>query len=141
MAESLSLTLREIINLNAALVALDGYIRIIKDDKGEKAVTVPYIFGGRTRSKLSQMFVLTKRFADGYVKTRDDIIKEISGGDRINENDHENVKKFNIESNKALDCNIMVEGIMFISFDDLKLDDNPIPGSILAALAPIIKTV
>jgi hypothetical protein len=29
--------------------------------------------------------------------------------------------------------------IALISADDLKLDDNPIPGSVLAGLAPIIK--
>lgn len=139
MAESRTLTVRDLVNLHAAL-ALEGHPRIVKDEKGgEKVVIIPYVFGGATRWALSRMLVLTKGYADLFSKTRDALIKELSGGDTIAETDTDKVKAFNVKLNEVLDTKEVVDGILTVTIADLKLDENPIATNVLVALTPIIK--
>lgn len=136
----MQLTVNQQVDLNAALSSLDGYQRVIKDEatKTEKVVFVPYSFSGKTRWNLGKAITITKRAADDLNKVKDDLIREISGGDRIAPEDHASVTAFNLKWIEVLQTQEEVP-ILSLTLDELNLDVNPIPSSVLSVLSLIVK--
>lgn len=140
MSNTRKFTVREANELYAALSSLDGSTVIVGKEDDQKAVTVPYRFGGKTRWNLTKALSKFKVYADNFTKIRDDLINEISGGSgAIKPEDSESILKLNKELTAALEQEIEVNGVLSIDLAELNLDDNQIPTVVLATLAPLIK--
>lgn len=135
----MKLPIRTLLELHAALASLDGRQRVIKDGETEKIVVVPYAFSGKTRWNIAKNLSVLKRVNEDYVKARDALINELSGGNgTIDENDTTSIKRMNEELKQVLDTEEDALGLLTFDLAALNLDDNPIAGSVLVMLTPLI---
>lgn len=117
------------------LRALDGYERVIKDGERERVVQELYKLGGGLRFQIAKDIAKLTIVADALHKARNDLVRGLSGGkDRI---PPEKAGEFYAEERAMLDAQQDIE-LSMIQVEELKLDQNPIPGSILALLAPLL---
>ena len=127
-----------------ALVSLDGYTEFADGKIKEK---VYYNFSGKTKYNIIKNLNILKRYIENFDKTRDELIKSISGGkDSIAQEDKESILKFNKSVAEILETEEDVKGLLKIKFDDLWLDDekdtdgkivrkgNKIPNTIIESL-------
>ena len=137
----MQLALNSALELVAALRALDGYQRVIKSGENEQIIQASYKLDGSTRRKISKNIAVLKVEAAAFQEASSKLFQEISGGvDRLNPDILEEafkITQFNRENDKLLKEVIEVE-LLTIAAAKLQLDDNPIPGSVLASLEPII---
>ena len=137
-SESISLSVSEALNAQVALAALDGYDKVVKDDRGqEKAVRVPYVLDGKVRMAIAQDLGALKAILAAFQVARIGKINEIGKGEAI--------KAGSAEENAAgkaisemLEIKQNVEGTKF-SKEDLGLisaANNQIPPTILLNLGP-----
>jgi hypothetical protein len=126
------LTVEQALNISAALRALDTYEA---KDKDGKSYAAPYTFSGVTRMAIAVDLEKTSAVLKTYQATLNEVIKTMSGGTGT------------VPGNKMADYNVEVlkmlaapAGVSLtrIKQADLKLDENPIPGSVLGLLLPII---
>lgn len=136
-----STTIAQLYALLAAHQALDGHEKIVRDAQGERAVTTPYTLGGLTRLALAQNISAIEGVVRGFEKVRKDLIRQHAGETgSFDETD---------EGRAALArCNREVATILEqerevslarIKSEDLRLDQNPIPGTVLSGLMPILQ--
>lgn len=132
-----SLTNEQALGIFGALSALDGYEKVLKDGASEKAVKVPYDFGGGLRLVIAQDMVALKPKVDAYTTAHNALIMQLSNG----KGDFKDNPKGEIEAQDQtltmLSAKIDV-GLTHIREPELKLDENRIPPSILAGLLPIL---
>lgn len=125
------LTLRDCISVLRGLQLLDGRRVIVGAGKStESAETVPYKFAGKVRSAISHnLFVLGQvqlEVDSADRRLRAEIGKEIKPGSKEEE---ALVGKINEYAERP--CKVELDKI---SDSDLRLDDNEIPGTVLAAI-------
>ena len=134
----MKLSLHSVRTVHSALQSLDGYERVIKEGAGERVVHVAYRFDGRTRVKIALALGAMESHLGALQTTANGLIREISEGqERIDAGNAEQVARYNAEMNAALEHEVACE-LDPLTFDELLRDDNPIPGSVLAALSPLI---
>ena len=128
-----SITIDQAIGVMRALGQLDRYE---VQDKDGKAVSIPYKFSGALRYLIASDLDLATTAARQYQTAVNALVMQISGGG--NKVPDELLPKFNEENNKLLAA---PAGVILrkIKLDDLKLDENPIPVSVLSVLMPIIE--
>jgi len=119
---TINLSINEIFSLNSGLMGLDGYQEIIKDGNQEKSVLKFYKFGSGLRLLIAHDLSAMKT-----------IIADIQIAARKTETDEgkDAVTRMGFEK-QALTLEP-------ISTKELDLDHNPIPITVLSALAPILK--
>ncbi len=135
-------TVKQLNDLYAAFAALDGQTHVLKDEaaKTEKAVLVPYKFGGKTRYTIGKNLAILKRHNEAFVKARDGLILELSeGSGTIDDANTALIGRLNKELQDLMSQEEDGSNLFLLSEKDLNLDENPIPGSVLAILLTLIK--
>lgn len=134
-ADTPKLTIGECQTVLVGLQGLDGRNEITKDGS---AVTVPYQFGSaRLRLAIQQNVARLSEMQQGFNKVQQELFREVAGNAaEIKPGSAEMLRytKLVVEAQQA-PCNIELQRIRA---DDLKLDKNEIPGSVLGALDKIL---
>jgi len=135
----MKLSTQAVIDVYNALVTLDGKLRVVKDGEREQVVREPYTFGPGLRVAIAKNIANLKVIADVYAKGRENLILHVTGGrPMIDGNDYEKQLTFAV-ANAQLMAELHEVAVVTIKEDELKLGVNPIPGTVLAAMAPIIE--
>lgn len=138
----MKLSVKTLIELHAALAALDGRFQIVKDSltHTDKVMMVPYKFkSGKTRWRIAKNLNICKQHNEDFTKSRDSLIMEISEGiGVINEADKVKIQELNIKVQQILDTSLEVNGLLNLSEDELDTEANDFPGTVLATLMPLI---
>lgn len=129
--------------LRAALVALDGYARVMRTGDSESASQVPYKLTGETRKNIWRNITRLAEVCDAHDRAVGDKFREISGGrDLMNPEkvagDDRLMAAFNVELNRMNDAEEDFELLPITEDAILCQDTNPVPGSVMAALSPIL---
>lgn len=142
----MKLKISKICQLYAAFSALDGIEEVVEVNGKNSVIKKPYSFSGKVRWNLAKNMRILKVHVDAFGKVRDDLIKEISGGeDEIKDTDKTKIKAFTAQLAQVNDSEEEVEGLLVLSPKDLGLDDddaktsNRIPLAVLDALSDLIK--
>ena len=131
------LTTHQILTLINALASLDGYDRVISEGENkERVVRDFHKIGGATRMTIAKNVARLREIADAHQKTRDQVIREISGGKETVAQDQ--MVEFNKQHAELLAAEHLVQ-IDTIKEEQLKLDSNPIPIAVLIAIQPILE--
>ena len=142
----MKLKINKILELHAALSALDGSDEIVEVDGKNVKIKKPYVFSGKVRWNLAKNIRVLKTHVDSFNTVRDDIIKEISGGSgEITETDKEKLKAFSSKIGDVTSQEEEVEGLLTFTPKDLGLEEdkpeaaNKIPLAVLSALDILVK--
>ena len=131
------LTLEDIIGANAALNQLDGQQ---KEGKDGSFALIPYKFDDATRWNIAKNKRLFKVEAEAYDETRNALIKELSPVNMdVSKEDAATREKFRLRHRELLKKPVELSGLLKIKKSALLKEDlNPIAGSILELLMPIL---
>ena len=133
-------TVRQLNELFTAVTNLDGQTVVVGQGESQKAVTVPYKFGGKARWNLTKITSKLRQHQEDFTKARDAIINDVSGGKgSIQPDDTDAIARLNKELTAALDAEVEVTGLLTVDLNDLNLAENQIPTTILSVLSPLIK--
>jgi hypothetical protein len=139
----LKLTLGKAIALNAALRALDGHQRVVKQGENEQTVTVSYKLTGAVRKAVRRNLVALEPEIDIHNEAVSGKFRELANGhDRLDPNVPEEaikIAQFTREQEHMLKEETDEMKLVEIAESALDLDANPIPGTVLAGLSPILK--
>lgn len=125
----------EVRNLHAAFSMLEGYNKIVKDEK----VVIPYEFSGKTRWNIAKNLRVLNVHITDFNSARDALIKQISNGtNEIDNTNKEQMNEYIKHLNEIDQQEVDVSGLLSIKVDDLALDTNPIPATILAAFKDLV---
>lgn len=119
--------LSEALALYNALLLLDGYVVL---DANKNAVRVPYDFGEashKVRWNITKNLRKLKPHFEDWEKVRTELIKEISGGNSIDTSNKEQMQTFSTKTEELLKQEIVIEGLLKITEEQLNLAKNPIP--------------
>lgn len=124
--------------IRAALGALDGYQKDVPQgtDQPHKVIFVYYEFSGKTRLAISRDLAALDAAIKPYEETRKAIVAayDLNNPKVSPENTAKGNKEWEDAKKPALSATLEV-----IPSDDLKLDTNQIPNTILEQLLPILK--
>jgi len=130
-----TIKLSEARNLHAAFSMLEGYNKVVKDEK----VVIPYEFSGKTRWNIAKNLRILNVLVTDFNSARDALIKQLSNGsNEIDGTNKELMSSYIKEINDIDAQDVDVSGILSIKVDDLNLDVNPIPVGLLAAFKDLI---
>lgn len=137
LASAATLTVSEVLELKAGLQALDGQPTLVpaQGDQPAKVVSVPYKFSSDARWKIFSALTAVKGTLDTFEAARQDLVKRM-GLDTDPKNEAK-LTAFTTEISKDLARKTEVK-LPTLSRAELNLTENAIPGSVLAALAPVI---
>ena len=130
-------TLEEITGISAALGQLDG---VYKETKDGQYALVPFKFDDSTRWNIAKNRRLLKAEIELYSEARDAIIKELSpiNHDLTKETAKER-ESFAARNKELLKNSVELPGLLKLKKSSLLKDDgNPIAGSVLELLIPIV---
>jgi len=135
------LTVQQEINLEQALAALDGHQVVAKVNGQDAVVTVSYDFSGAVRWKILDDIGLLEPKLEAWQKANKAIIDRISGGKGfIAQTDGAGQSAYSSAVNDAMThVDETSPKLETFTRSDLDLDRNPIPGTVLNALAPILQ--
>ena len=136
---SIPLKISEIREIYNALTQLDGYNMAVKDKDREKIIHVSYDIDGEVRWDIGTNLKVLRPYVDQFEKTRKGIVKQISGGASIKEDDLVGLEKFQEEIDKVLDKTEDIEGLTKLKKADLKPKVNKFSPNQLMFLAPLIE--
>lgn len=128
------LTLQQAIDVRAALLALDNYQA---QDKDGRAIALPYKFSGPTRMAIARNLARANEAYQALQTANNALVAQFSGG--AQQVPADKMSAYTTEINKVLQGPADVGAMVKISEADLDLATNPIPGSVLAALVPILE--
>jgi hypothetical protein len=133
--EPINLTIQQTRELYIALSALDGYDKVVKDGANEKIVKTPYVFGGGLRLAIGRNLLAIAPTVQAFDKANRELALQYSNGkDKL---EGEPLVKFQNESQKMGEAKTTAD-LIKIKPSELKLDENPIPGSAIAGLQAIL---
>jgi len=136
------LTMQQVIDVHNGLAALDGRIKFV----GEVKEVVPFKFSGTLLRLIGRWRAATKAEVQGYNETYNALVSRYalsSDGTPYKNADNQiavpqhNLDEFNIENRKLLAQSITIS-LNPIKVEELKLDDNKIPGTALGDIDPIL---
>ena len=136
-----TLSVKTLLEINAALSSLEGTQTIVKgeDGQGDKVVTVPYQFSGKVRWNIAKGLTALKRVSEDFTKARDAVINEVSGGTgRIEPENETAIKTLNEKIADIFASQEDTKGLLSLPLEGLNLDVNQIPLAVLSALEPVI---
>lgn len=120
------------VELSNALSALDGYEKIVKDGEKERGVRGPYKFGGGLRMTNGTNIKALADIVDTHGEAQKDIFNALRGDEDYIQ-DADDQARLAARLNELKPHPVEVEQ-RTISEDELRLDINPIPGTVLANL-------
>jgi hypothetical protein len=145
----MKLKLQEIININAALSALNGYQDTVVVKGENQTVLKPYLFAStKTSWNIAKNRRLIKSAIEDYTEVRNGLIREISGGVEIKEDNLEQMAQFTSKEAALLKEEVEVEGLLKLNLSELlneKIDEhgvktfNPIPADVFNLLFELIE--
>lgn len=137
-----TLTNQRLLELEAALVALDGCDKIVKDGERERVVKDFYKLGGGLRMSMAKNRMVLKAALAAHELARQAAFKEASdGADSIDSKTDEGrlqLQKLNSLMNELAQQTHEVE-LLTLTQDELRLDQNPVPIDVLVGLGPILE--
>ena len=133
-------TIKEIISLNQGLNALNGKQVVVKQEDGKESIMIqPYDFGPKILWNIAKNTSIISKQVKIYGEARDSIIKKLTNGEReIDQKNKYLVNKFFDEVEELEKADVEVTVLLKFKLDDLKVDENKIPPSVLVALLPLI---
>jgi hypothetical protein len=138
-AEPIKLKVADALALNAALSSLDGQQKVVPQGEAPaKLVVVPYEFSGKIRWTIAQNLTALAPSVKSADEARNALVKQVGGeSGTIAATDSVRVSKFTAAYNEILTQPLTVE-LTKVKLEELKLDANPIPATLLSALTPIV---
>lgn len=134
----MKLSIEQMIQINGGLAALDGYQKIIKDGERERVAQELYKLGGGLRLSIAKNKNKIEQILTAFQKARNDLVYQYGNGSASVPDDK--AEAFSRDERPMLEMEHDID-ISAIDVDQLKLDENPIPGTVLSALMPILKGV
>jgi hypothetical protein len=134
----LKLTGEQMMILVNGLTALDGYDRIIKDGAIEKTGHESYKLGCGLRLLIGRDLTALRAAMQPIYDAQRALLFEKSNNTGEVKPDSPEEKQFNMESFKIMLSTAEIE-LYPIPTKELKLDENPIPGSVLSSLGLILE--
>lgn len=134
---SIKLPLTTILNIHGALSQLDGYERVIDDGGKPRIIKEPYRFGEAVFA-LAKLRRVVREHVQDYTEARDNLIREISGGVQIDEENVDQLNRFTESTGKLLKREVDIE-LVKLTRAELNLTKNPIPPSVIDALLDVIE--
>lgn len=140
----MKLKLKQVTKLRAGLVALDGHIKLAEVDGKPVPVQTPYDFTGSFRWNIRKNLRLATDRAEDIEKVRIELIRQhssrVQGFDPFDKSEATAAKlqAYEKEFNGLLEKEEEFAGFLMISQAQLNLDKNPIPGSVLEHLDPLL---
>ncbi|MGQ4812323.1 hypothetical protein GOZ80_14040 [Agrobacterium vitis] len=134
----MKLKLSEATELANAISQLGGQNKVVKEGGVEKAVIVPYAFGGDMRMTLARNLRILKGHVDDFSVARDALINEYSDGTGKIDPDHPKFSALNTAMADLGKQEIDVD-LVLLKEADFRLGDNPIPPALLSSLLTIIE--
>lgn len=131
----MKLSMEKMIAARSALVALDGYDKIIKDGERDRAVRELYKLGGGLRLLIAKNINLLDKEIDPFQRARNTLVMEHA--DASGSVPPDKRAEFVKQERELLDAEYDVD-VVPIKDDELKLDQNPIPASVLAQLGTLL---
>lgn len=127
-----TLTVEQIVNISTALEALDRYDRVSSDGK---VVSMPYVFELRTRLDIAHDLEEARAVRRAYQAAVQARIAKMAGGGAAVPPDQQGA--WVVENEAMLRASSGVR-LRRIKISDLKLDENPVPATVLSVLLPIL---
>ncbi len=132
---------RDILNLLKALSALDGRPTPVtvkdKDREVTQIVIKPYSFSGTARLAMARALVAVKDVNDALSRTHDGLVKQFADPADPTQVSDANMQAFTDEWEKVLDAAVVLK-FARISCTELRVEENQLPVSVLAALDPLL---
>jgi hypothetical protein len=129
--------LTDALNCFAALSALDGRQKIVKDGGEEKVVVEPYTFTGATRMAIARNMSALAAEQKSYNEARIGLIKQFSNGaDQV---PADKMGEFTEEVQKLLEADCPDIKIKKLTEADLNFAVNPLAPSVIAGLLPMLE--
>lgn len=130
------------LNIRQALLALDQpYEKLIEEGRSKKIMNARFEFSKAFRIKLGGMLHQLQGLSDSVQREQDNLLRKyggvVEGEFRVQP---EKWPDWNEEKRELLDAEVSLD-LDEIGEDDLKLDANPIPVSVLALLQPVMAGV
>lgn len=123
------------------LRAFDGYKKIVPSTNPgvpDQIVIVPYELSGRTRMAIAENLSALKPTIDAFEIANGNLSKSFGkNGADVDQKDQEAMAKYIAELTQILKRPVSVN-LVKIPLADLNLDHNPVPPSVISALAPVI---
>lgn len=129
--------LNEALNCLAALNALDGHQKIVKDGGVEKPVFVAYKFSVNVRMTIARNMAKLNAEQKAYQEARNGFIRELSGGgEKVPEDKLPEFRKYDAAILEG-ECEDLK--LTKLTMEDLNLGTNEeLPNSVVAALLPLL---
>lgn len=152
----LTLSNLKIRDLLAAHNQLDGYNEIVEQNGQKSAVRKPYIFTTKTSWNIGKNIDVLRGHVEYANKKRDEKLKELSDGTNEidGEKEPEKLRAFQKAVGEIEEIEVEVSGLLELKAEDIlngslsetedkdkkpdKRIPNPIPGTALASLAPVL---
>lgn len=132
------LTMQQIVDLAAAIPAMDGWDKVVRDAAGrEQVVRVPFVLGGAVRLTLARNMQALRPLIDAHSVARDGLIVELSGG-KPAITDAATAAEFGRQM-QTMAATVHDVDLHTVTEAGLQLDKNEFPIAALAALEPIIR--
>lgn len=120
-----------------ALSALDGRQVIVKDgDGGEAIAVIPYAFDGKTRMKIARARRLARADVEDYNEANNLLIRELDPSGTVKRTSPQ-WGTYTERRDQLMRAPVEIE-LPRIALDELKLETNAIPPSVLDGLAPVL---
>lgn len=139
LADVVKLKHAQLQELSIALSALDGAQKVVPQGEAPaKVVHVAYEFGGKTRLAIARNLSALRRTLEEYEATRVQLLNQVSNGqpDKVQGDTALSAKFYELWRQATAEPAKI--DLTLIKTDDLRLDANAIPGSILSALTPVL---
>lgn len=125
----MKLTMTKVINLHGGLSSLDAYEKVV----GDKVVKELYQLGGPLRLNIARNLNRIESEVAAFQKTRNALVVEHSNGSGTVD-----MPAFVMAERALLDSETEID-LILLKEADLSLNINPIPGTVLAAIMPILE--
>ena len=133
----MKLTYKSILNLRAALVALEGVDKSVEVKGQTQLIRKPFKFGGKTRLKIARNLRAAEAAFEDYDAARVGLVREVSeGGDEVPK---EKLTEFSHKLTELLAEEIEA-ALAPLNEEELNLNDNEIPHAALAVLLEYLMT-
>lgn len=133
-ADQPKLTVDQVASVTAGLSQLDTYDKTIKDGARETVVKQAYSFGGGLRWLIAGNLEKGRRVIKQYQEARAALVNSMAKDGKIPD---DKLQALNAEDRKMQEA---VADVQFdrIRGDELKLNENPVPASVLSLILPIV---
>lgn len=133
-ADQQKLTVDQIASVTTGLSQLDTYDKTVKDGARETIVKQSYNFGGGLRWLIAGNLDKGRRIIKQYQDARTALVNSVAKDGKVPD---DKIQALNLEDRKMQDA---VSDVQFdrIKAEELKLNENPIPASVLSLILPIV---